>query len=305
MNKLLVHCDEDSPIKRIFLRSSLFGFRVCLLLLLAVVLMVSDQRIRHFHRVRQIFSVIVLPLQEIVDTPIQWVHHITTGVMAQRHLLEENARLKANQVLLQSKLQKLIALEHENAQLKELLKSSSRVAGNVKIAQLLAVNLDPTVQQIIVDKGYRDHLYRGQPVLDAYGVIGEVVDVAPLTSKVLLLTDSRFSIPVKDQRNGLRAIATGTGATQQLALLHINNKDTVKVGDVFVTSGLGLHFPIGYPVGVVSSVQQIAGERFIKVTLTPLAHFNQTQKIILVWPSEASLTKAVRIELDKPVPSAS
>lgn len=274
-----------------------------LLLLLAIVLMALDHRSPRFHHYRENLSVIVLPIQLTVNAPIQWIHWLGIGVTAQKQLVEENAQLKAHALLLQSKLQKLLALEKENAQLKELLKSTSHVSGKVKVAQLLAVDLDPTVQQVVLDKGKQGGVYAGQPVLDAYGVMGQVIDVGPLTSKVLLLTDPRFAIPVKDARNGFRSIATGTGSTQGLALLHVNDRKKIKVGDLFVTSGLGLHFPVGYPVGVVSSVMKVPGERFIQVMLTPSAHFDQTEQVILAWPNDAKLTKAVREELQSPVPT--
>jgi len=278
------------------------GLRVCLVFLLALLLMVFDHRMSGFHRFRQNLALIALPIQVLVSAPIRWVHWLGSGVTAQQHLLEENARLKAHDLLLQSRLQKLMVLEHENARLKVLLKSSAHIAGRVKVAQLLAVDLDPTVQQIVLDKGSHDYVYRTQPVLDAYGVMGQVVDVGPLTSKILLLTDPRFAIPVEDQRNGFRAIAVGLGTSQRLSLLHINDQNKVKVGDLFLTSGLGLHFPVGYPVGVVSAVTKIPGERFIKVSLLPSAHLDQTQQVILVWPHELALTKAVRAELSKPIP---
>lgn len=272
-----------------------------MLLLLAVLLMMFDYRSAAFHRFQQKLSLIVYPVQVLVNAPIQWIHRLGANFTVQHHLLEENARLKAHELLLQSKLQKLLVLERENAQLKTLLQSASHVTGRVKVAQLLAVDLDPTVQQVILDKGFRDHVYRGQPVLDAYGVMGQVVDVGPITSKILLLTDSRFAVPVTDQRNGFRAIAAGMGASKQLALLHITDKNSVQVGDLFVTSGLGLHFPVGYPVGTVSAVEKIPGKRFIKVTLLPAAHFDQTRQVILAWPDEVALTKAVQTELEKPI----
>jgi rod shape-determining protein MreC len=275
--------------------------RACLLVFLAILFITLDHRSPSFHRLRQNVAVIVLPIQFVVNAPIQWLHWLGAGVIAQKHLLKENAQLKARESLLKSKLQELLVLERENSQLKVLLKSTSHIASRVKVAQLLAVDLDPTVQQIILDKGWHDHVYRGQPVLDAYGVMGQVVDVGPFTSKVLLLTDPRFAIPVNDERNGFRAIAAGTGVSQRLTLLHVNDKHAVKVGDLLVTSGLGLHFPVGYPVAIVASVEQLPGKRFIQVTLIPHAHLDITQQVILAWPDKAVLNKSVQAELDKPV----
>lgn len=272
------------------------------LVVIAITLMLLDAHSKKFHAIRQHVSVVAYPVQLAVSEPIKWAHQLNESMTRQRQLLEENADLRAHQLMLESKLQKLMAIEHENAQLRELLQSSAHISGKSKAAQLLAIDLNPAVQQIILDKGKRDHVYPGQPVFDAYGVIGQVVDVGPLTSKVMLLTDSRFAISVKDQRNGFRAIASGMGSNQHVELLHISDNEFIQVGDQFVTSGLGLHFPVGYPVGIVSAVERVPGERFLRVSLTPSAHFNQTQQVVLIWPEKAVLTKEVQDELEKPIP---
>jgi len=282
----------------------MLSLRALFFLVVAIVLMVMDHRSPGFHRFRTRLAVVVVPIQVVVNTPIKWVHWLGTGVVAQQHLLEENARIKAHELLLESKLKKLLVLERENAQLKELLQSTTKISGRVKVAQLLAVDLDPTVQQIILDKGSHDRVYLGQPVLDAYGVMGQVANVGPLTSKILLITDVESAVPVKDYRNGLRAIAVGLGASHHLAVIHVIDTVNVKVGDLFVTSGLGLRFPVGYPVGVVSSVKKVPGRRFLTIRLLPSAHLDQTQQVILAWPNKQALTKAVRAQLEKPLPNA-
>jgi len=277
--------------------------RALFFLIVAVVLMVMDHRSPGFHHFRSRLSVVVFPVQYIVNTPIKWVHWLSTSVVAQQRLLQENAALRAHDSLLESKLKTLLILRRENAQLKELLQSTKKISGRVKVAQLLAVDLDPTVHQIILDKGSHDHVYAGQPVLDAYGVMGEVIDVGLLTSKILLITDPSSALPVKDYRNGLRAIATGLGA-QHLALIHVTDTADVKVGDLFVTSGLGLRFPVGYPVGVVSQIKKVSGRRFMTIQLIPSAHLDQTQQVILAWPNQQALTKAVKRQLKKPIANA-
>lgn len=274
------------------------------LCLIAVFLIFSDRCLPVFHQFRQKFELVVFPVRILVNTPIHWFYWIRTTITAQQRLLDENAQLKAHELILQSKLQTYIALEHENVELKGLLKSARKVAGHVKVARLLAVDLDPSVQRVILDKGRRNGVYRNQPVFDAYGVLGQVVDVGMLTSKVLLVTDSHFAIPVKNQSTGLRAIAVGAGLSHQLMLLHVTDEAQVKPGDVFATSGLGLNFPVGYPVGVVSCVKKVPGERFLEVRLFPLAHVKDAQQAVLIWPDEAALTKVVRAELNQPLPNA-
>lgn len=277
--------------------------RALLFIIFAIGFMVLDQKAVFFKKVHADLSVVVLPIQYLVDIPIKTVHWILNGVTSQQQLLADNARLRAHELLLQSKLQKLLALERENAQLRELLKSTSRVGGRVVVAQLLAVNLDPNLQQIVVDKGRGYHIYTGQPALDAYGVIGQVVQVGPLSSKVMLVTDPKSAVPVQDYRNGVRAIAVGQGSSGKLTLINIPDTSDIKKGDLFVSSGLGLRFPVGYPVGTVSELARTPGKRFATVALDPAAHVDRTQQVLLAWPSKASLAKAVRKQLKSKVAS--
>ncbi|WP_423063648.1 rod shape-determining protein MreC [Candidiatus Paracoxiella cheracis] len=267
--------------------------------------MVLDQKAIFFQKIRSDLSVAVLPIQYLVDVPIKTVHWIVSSVTSQQQLLADNARLRAHELLLQSKLQKLLALERENAQLRELLKSTSHLGGHVVVAQLLAVDVDPNLQQIIIDKGRRYRVYRGQPVLDAYGVVGQVIHIGPLTSRVMLITDPKSAVPVQDYRNGVRAIVIGQGSSDKLTLINVPDTSDIQKGDLFVTSGLGLRFPVGYPVGVVSELSHTPGKRFATVLLNPSAHIDRTQQVLLAWPSKASLEKAVQKQLNSKISDSS
>ncbi len=243
-----------------------------------------DHRISAFSEVRSVLSTLVYPLRFTVDWPLEKLRDATSLLSSQHGLLETNAKLRARQLLLQSKLQRLLAVEKENLRLRNLLGSSYHVGGKVTAAELLAVDLDVFSQQVILNKGAKDHVYIGQPVLDAYGVMGQVIAVNAGTSRVLLITDSRSAIPVQDNRNELRGIVVGTGAANRLEMIHVPDTADIKVGDVLVTSGLGQRFPVGYPVGVVASVTHQPGNRFAQVLVSPSAHVNRSRQVLLVWP---------------------
>lgn len=275
------------------------GLRTFLCMGLAVILIILDQRAIFFQKIRADLALIVLPIQYLVSVPIKTIHWITTNVTSQQQLVADNARLRAYELLLESKLQKLLALERENAQLRKLLKLISYI-GNARVivAQLLAVSLDPNLQQIIVDKGAHHHIYVGQPVLDAYGVVGQVVHVGPLTSKVMLISDPKSAVPVQDYRNGIRAIAIGMGSSEKLVLINVSDTSSIQKGDLFVSSGLGLRYPISYPVGVVSEIRLNSKKRFsTTIILQRSAHLDQLQQVLMAWPSKSSLAEAVQKEL--------
>ncbi len=243
------------------------------------------------------FSLLTLPVQKLVDAPVRLFSWVSSTIVTQQHLLDDNARLRANELLLEAKLQRLVALQTENQSLHQLLNSSAHVGGETIVAQLLAVDLDPLVQQVILNKGRKDKVYEGQPVLDAYGVMGQVVTVGLYTSRVLLISDPRSAIPVQDSRSGMRAIAVGSGSAGSLSLLHVPDMSDIREGDLLVSSGLGLRFPAGYPVGKVQKLERISGKAFVSVVVTPAARLHKTEQVLLVWPEKNDQYEEVQQQL--------
>ena len=125
-----------------------------------------------------------------------------------------------------------------------------------------------------------------------------------VSSRVLLVSDKRSSVPVKDYRNGLRAVVSGTGDIHSLTLENITRSTDIKKGDMFVSSGFALRFPVGYPVGVVTSIEKKPGARFLTVLLRPQAHLSQSEQLLLAWPEQARLRKLVLAELNSALPNA-
>ena len=262
-------------------------------LCVSITLVYTDLHSALVQHYRPYLAVLVQPIRYLVDTPIKLVHALSDNMSTRQQLLRENAQLRAHQLALEAKLQRLLALRRENVALRELLQSSARIHGRILEARLLAVDLSPGLHQLVLNRGQAQQVYVGQPVLDAYGVMGQVVQVEPLLSQVMLLTDEHSAIPVQAARNGLRGVIVGRGQLDQLQLLHVPDTTDVKVGDLFVTSGLGQHFPVGYPVARVTRVQHDPGQTFAKVILKPVAHLNRTNRALLVWPSDVTLARSV------------
>jgi rod shape-determining protein MreC len=151
------------------------------------------------------------------------------------------------------------------------------------VAELIGMDPNPFTHRIIINKGERDGVVLGQPVLDARGLMGQVVELMPYTSRVLLLTDTTHSIPVQVNRNGLRAIASGTGNPERLELRHVADTADIKEGDLLVSSGLGQRFPAGYPVATVKEVIHDSGQPFAIVRAVPTAALNRSRYLLLVF----------------------
>jgi len=253
---------------------------------LAVLLMVLDHRGAGFTQVRAALSMPLSFLEYGISWPIQFVGKVNTMVSTHDTLVKENVDLKAQHLLLKAQVQRLVAIESENNQLKALLRSSTQVNGKVLIAQLLAVDSDPFVNQVMLDKGSREGVYIGQPVLDANGVMGKVIQVSPMTSRILLITDNHSGIPVQDMRNGVRAIAMGDSYSGNLHLINLPQTVDIRVGDQLVTSGLGEHYPMGYPVGEITAVIKDPGMQFATIVVAPKAQPDKSQEVLLIWPAQ-------------------
>ncbi|MBT3198168.1 MAG: rod shape-determining protein MreC, partial [Gammaproteobacteria bacterium] len=154
----------------------------------------------------------------------------------------------------------------------------------VRLAEIIAVDLDAFNQEVVLNKGSRDGAYVGQPLMDATGVMGQIIRITPHSSTALLLSSPRHSIPVQSRRNGLRTLAMGTGHPNRLSLRFVPSGSDLILGDTLITSGLGGRFPYGYPVGTVHSINAEEGAQFSEITLTPTSLLERSREVLLVWP---------------------
>ncbi|EKD72431.1 MAG: rod shape-determining protein MreC [uncultured bacterium] len=259
---------------------------------MAIMLMILDKRMDAFAEVRAALSMPIAPLQYLVSWPVQLIDNLSRVIDTRDQLVKENLALKTEQLLLKAQMQRLLAIESENNQLKALLRSSTEIQGKVLVARLLAIDSDPFVNQVILDKGSHEGLFVGQPVLDANGVMGQIIQVGPLTSRVLLVNDPHSGVPVQVTRNGMRAIAVGDAYTGKLRLANVSQTADIKRGDVLITSGLGENYPEGYPLGQVSSIEKDPGLQFATILVEPSARLDRSRQVLLVWPNKIVKAKS-------------
>lgn len=231
-------------------------------------------------------NTLAFPLQYTSSVPASLIYWVKGSFVTQHELLRENVQLKQERLLLEVKMQQFTFLEQQNQELRVLLGLTQKIRGKYATAEIVAVNMRDFGQQVIVNKGKSDGIYVGQSAVDIYGVIGQVIAVDALSSRVMLITDSKSAIPVVNVRNGTRAIVMGTNDPGVLDLAYVSETADIKEGDILVTSGVGLQLPAGYAVGVVSSISRKVGERFVKVAVLPYAHVNSSRHVLVVWPDQ-------------------
>jgi len=266
----------------------LLGARLLVLAVLCVTLMVVDARFDLLKPVRSQIGLVLTPFYWLADLPVRVWQRTTEQISSSTSLAAENEKLKAEALLMQRRLQKLAMLTEQNVRLRELLNSAALVDDKVIVSELIGLDPNPFTHRILIDKGAQDGVFVGQPVLDASGLMGQVVEVMPYAARVLLLTDVTHSIPVQVNRNGLRAIAVGTGNPDYLELRHVAETADIKEGDLLVSSGLGQRFPSGYPVGQVTEVVRGSGQPFAIVRAIPTAMPNRSRYLLLVFSDSRS-----------------
>ncbi|MGB0733760.1 MAG: rod shape-determining protein MreC, partial [Pontibacterium sp.] len=253
---------------------------------LCVALVVADVSTNGVREARAYISLLLTPLQWVVDIPNRFADGVSDVVVSHSTLLKENERLKSEVLQLEQNQHKIEFLRFENQRLRRLLDARQRVADDVELVELIGVNPDPFQHQVVIDRGSEDGVVVGQPVLDAGGVFGQVVETAPYTSRVMQLTDARHALPVEINRNGYRSIALGKGEKDELELEHVSDTVDIRQGDLLVSSGLGKRFPRGYPVAIVTDVIRDPGREFSKVVAKPLSFYDTSRHLLLVKAQE-------------------
>jgi rod shape-determining protein MreC len=277
--------------------------RFVLLALMSVSLMLLDARGHHLQKIRAGLTVLFAPIQMVAAIPIRVGGAIIDFIHGDESLRAEAERLRSEQPILLARLQKYEAIEAENAHLRQLLGTSALVAERAVVAELLEVASEPFRRTVVIAKGANDGLYLGQPVVDAYGIRGQVSEIGVLQSTAILITDPGHAIPVQVNRNGLRAIAFGTGAPDTVSIRYLTASSDIKPGDLLVSSGIGGGFPFGYPVAKVKKIVNDPNESFLDITATPVAQLSHNREVLLIWPTKSVLPVEAKkpAEIKKPV----
>jgi len=251
-------------------------------LALAMVLMVLDHRNGWMWRLRYGAAVAVEPLYRLAGLPVEGMRTLSVAFADRQRLTEQNQRLREDLLLANAKLNRMATVAEQNERLKELLDTQHSLELNVQLARVVGVDLGAYRHRLLLNVGARDGVKPGQPVIDAHGVMGQIVETLPTTSVVMLVTDPNNALPVTIERTGLRTIAYGSREGDRLVLPTIPMAAEVKVGDRLLTSGLGGRFPPGFPVGEITQVAPAATGMFLEARAQPSADIDRSEDVLLL-----------------------
>ncbi len=254
--------------------------RLLAYLALAAVLIVLDSRGGWLSQLRERTNVLVQPVWALAGLPGRIGLQVKDNAATHAQLVAENRQLRNDLLIANARLTRLQTAALDNAQLRELLNAAERNGLDVQLAPILDIDLDPTRQRVVLDAGSDDDVHVGQAVIDAGGLMGQVISTTPAHSTVLLLTDPDHAVPVNVARNGVRLIAYGRG--DRLELRDVPLSAGLVVGDEIVTSGLGGRFPAGFPVGTVAELHPDDSHAFLVGQLKPAAQLDRGRDVLLL-----------------------
>lgn len=258
-------------------------------LALALAMMVLDHRGGWLNQSRQQASMLVQPLWMLAGMPGRLVGRLYDDAGTMSQLSAENRRLR-NQVLVdQARMARMRTVADDNTRLRALLDAAERGRLDVQLAPILDVDLDPSRQRLVLNAGSGDGVRIGQSVIDAGGLVGQVIATTPMHATVLLLTDPSHAVPVAVARTGVRLVAYGEGRSDELRLPSIPLSSDVRVGDQLVTSGLGVRFPAGFPVGTITELQPDDSRAFLVGAVRPAAQLDRGRDVLLLRRAPAPM----------------
>ena len=264
----------------------------------AITLMVVDHRGGWLGQLRAQGEVVMQPVWWLAGLPGRIGDSARGTARTHSSLTAENRTLRNALLVSGARVARLQAAADENQRIRDLLGAARRGRLDVQLVPILDIDLDPSRQRVVLDGGERDGVRLGQPVIDAGGVVGQIIAVTPTTATVLLITDPAHAMPVEVARSGVRLIVYGNGRSDQLSLVNVPLSSEVKVGDTIVTSGLGGRFPGGFAVGTITALRPDESRAFLVGEVKPAARLDRGRDVLLLRESaiaaRAATTSASR-----------
>ena len=232
--------------------------------------------------IRSFTNELLSPLWWLTSRPNVILQGSIDAISINGALRERLARLEHERLRSDLALQRLVALQAENAELRALLKTSAARVPAARAVELVNVNPEPSLKRLVIGAGRRQGVRVGQVVIDYGGLVGQVSEVYPSNAIVIAITDADHAVPVMVARSGFRAILLGQSDDQRLSLPNLTPSDDIKAGDVLLTSGLGGRFPPGIPVGVVKTFRQDPALTFLSAQVQPFARIGYGRHLLLL-----------------------
>jgi rod shape-determining protein MreC len=272
---------------------------VLLLLVLPFVFYASNSKAtRNHNRVDRIIVWLSAPVQLLVTASLDGADRLLRRYVLLINVEQDNERLRAENARLRLAADNREEQRLENLRLCGLLALKEQAPEATMIAaRVIAVSPTPLFRSFRVDRGRKDGVKLGAPVINAEGAVGRVAALNDGYADVMLLVDANSSTDVLVQRTRARGRLHGSGGDRQVSIevQYLARTDDIDPGDILITSGAGGIFPKGVRVGVVTEIERRAFGLYQKARAKPAVDFERIEEVLILqptWPHETDFERA-------------
>lgn len=188
-----------------------------------------------------------------------------------------------------------VDIRKENDLLREQLDFATSVDYKNIAAQIIGRDPNSLYSVITIDKGIRNGIKKGMPVIAIQdgnvGVVGKVVTVGVGTSQIMPIYDAKCNISARVQTTRELGIITGGGDIDKpLSMSYISKRSLsqLNIGDIVVTSGENGNYMRDIPVATLSKITVLDYDSSLDLELKPILNFDRLENVLIIDPSQGN-----------------
>ena len=270
--------------ERFYKKSTADFYTLIFLLFLSVGTIVLDYKYNQITYIRSVINdLIVYPIDRISNLPRLFINQLIAESSNIKDLELELKILEKENMYLKIQVQELNSLKDENTRLRKISKASNITSKKQTIVKVINNTASLNKRVVSIDKGEKYGVYIGQNVIGVDGLVGQVIETAFVSSKVILITESTHTVPAVVDRTGDNILVTGHADDGKLIVPYAQMGVDIVIGDVISTSGLANRFKAKIPIGIVVKKTSNRDKEFSDIEIKPFEKVGQMSELILIW----------------------
>ena len=270
--------------ERFYKKSTADFYTLVFLLFLSIGTIVLDYKYNQITYIRSIINdLVVYPIDRISNLPRLFINQLIAESSNIKDLELELKILEKENMYLKIQVQELNSLKDENTRLRKISKASIITSKKQTIVKVISNTASPNKRVVSIDKGEKYGVYIGQNLIGVNGLVGQVIETAFMSSKVILITEPTHNIPAVVDRTGTNVLVSGHSDDRKLIIPYAEIGIDIVVGDIISTSGLANRFKVKIPIGIVVKKTSNRDKEFSEIEIKPFEKVGQMSELILIW----------------------
>ena len=270
--------------ERFYKKSTADFYTLTFLVFLSIGTIILDYKYNQITYIRSVINdLVVYPIDKLSNLPRSFINNLIKEASDVKSLEIQLENLEKENIYLKIKLQELNSLRDENTRLRKISKASNITSKKQTIVKVISNTASPNKRVISIDKGEKYGVYIGQNVIGVNGLVGQVIETAFVSSKVILITEPTHTVPAVVDRTGANILVIGHTNSGKLVVPYAEMGIDVVVGDVISTSGLANRFKAKIPIGKVVKKTSNRDKEFSEIEIEPFEKVGEMSELILIW----------------------